>query len=171
MNWPGHIKPGVVQGLSHVVDMYPTLAAIAGAKLETNKPLDGMNLCPAISQGTKTPREEVVYNIDPMRGAIREGDMKPVWQAGLPGKVELFDIAKDPGETVNFAAQKPELVTTLQERIDALSSEIARRISPWRRSSSSLEHHPWRRILPPCSTNWATERAEAAQAERCSACG
>ena len=125
MNWPGHITPGVVQGLSHVVDMYPTLAAIAGAKLEKNKPLDGMNLWPAISQGTKTPRDEVVYNIDPMGGAIREGDMKLVWQAGLPGKVELFDIARDPGETVNLAAQKPELVKTLQERIVALSREMA----------------------------------------------
>ena len=125
MNWPGHIKPGVMQGLSHVVDMFPTLAAMAGAKVETHKPLDGMNLWPAISEGTRTPREEVVYNVDPTGGAVREGDMKLVWQAGLPGKVELFDIAKDPSETKNLAEQNPEVVKKLQERIVALSKEMA----------------------------------------------
>ncbi len=124
MNWPGHIKPGVVQGLSHVVDMYPTLAAIAGAQMEKNKPLDGMNLWPAISGGTKTPRQEVVYNVDPTGGAVREVDMKLVWAAGLPGKVELFDIAKDPGETTNLADQNPELVKSLQARIVGLSKEM-----------------------------------------------
>lgn len=124
MNWPGHIKPGVVQGLSHVVDMYPTLAAIAGAKMEKNKPLDGMNLWPAISAGTETPRREVVYNVDPTAGAVREGDMKLVWTAGLPGKVELFDLAKDPGETSNIADQHPDLVKTMQDRIAALSQEM-----------------------------------------------
>lgn len=125
MNWPGHIKPGVVQGLSHVVDMYPTLAAIAGAKMEKNKPLDGMNLWPAISEGTKTPREEVVYNVDPTGGAVRQGDMKLVWNAGLPGKVELFDIARDPGETTDLAAKDPELVARLQARLVELSKEMA----------------------------------------------
>lgn len=125
MNWPGHIKPGVVQGLSHVVDMYPTLAAIAGASMEKNKPLDGMNLWPAISEGQKTPREEVVYNVDPTGGAVRQGDMKLVWNAGLPGKVELFDLARDPGETTDLAAQNPEVVARLKDRILELSKEMA----------------------------------------------
>ncbi|PZF76314.1 sulfatase [Aestuariivirga litoralis] len=125
MNWPGHIKPGVVEGLSHVVDMYPTLAAIAGAKMEKNKPLDGINLWPAISEGTRTPREEVVYNVDPTGGAVRQGNMKLVWNAGLPGKVELFDIAKDPGETTNLAEQDPGTVARLKERILALSQEMS----------------------------------------------
>lgn len=124
MNWPGHIKPGVVKGLSHVVDMYPTLAAIAGARMEKNKPLDGMNLWPAISEGTTTPRQEVVYNVDPTGGAVREGNMKLVWQAGLPGKVELFDIASDPSETTDIADKNPDVVKKLQERIVALSKEM-----------------------------------------------
>ena len=30
-NWPGHIKPGITaDGMIHVVDMYPTLAVLAG---------------------------------------------------------------------------------------------------------------------------------------------
>ncbi|WP_421694342.1 arylsulfatase B [Aestuariivirga sp.] len=124
IDWPGHIKPGVIEGMAHVVDMYPTLAAIAGAKLEKNKPLDGIDLWPSIREGKPTPRKEVVYNVDPTGGAIREGDMKLVWSAGLPGKVELFNIAKDPGEARNIAAENPKRVAALKERLIALSQQM-----------------------------------------------
>ena len=42
MNWPGAIQRGAVSGMIHVVDMYPTLANLAGAQLGKNKPLDGI---------------------------------------------------------------------------------------------------------------------------------
>lgn len=125
MDWPGHIKPGTIEGMAHVVDMYPTIAAITGARMEKNKPLDGINLWPAISAGTPTPRQEVIYNVDPTGGAIREGDMKLVWTAGLPGKVELFDLARDPGETTNIADKNPQLVGELQQRLVALAREMS----------------------------------------------
>jgi arylsulfatase A-like enzyme len=44
VNWPARIKPGVVEGMMHVVDMYPTLTALAGANLGKNKPLDGVDM-------------------------------------------------------------------------------------------------------------------------------
>lgn len=125
IDWPGHIKPGSFDGMVHVVDMYPTLAAIAGARMEKNKPLDGIDLWPAISEGKPSPRNEVVYNIDPSAGAVREGDLKLVWTAGLPGRIELFDLAKDPGETTNLAGQNAAEVARLQERIVALAKEMA----------------------------------------------
>lgn len=43
-NWPGHIKPQPVDGLIHAVDVYPTLAALAGASTAKCKPLDGVNV-------------------------------------------------------------------------------------------------------------------------------
>src|SRR5206468_12840402 len=40
-NWPGHLTSGsVVDQPIHMVDMYPTLAGLAGAPLGKNKPLD-----------------------------------------------------------------------------------------------------------------------------------
>jgi hypothetical protein len=51
--------------------------------------------------------------------------MKLVWTAGLPGNIELFDLSKDPGETTNLAAEMPDIVKKLQERILALAKEMS----------------------------------------------
>jgi arylsulfatase A-like enzyme len=124
-NWPGKVRPGTIQGMVHVVDMYPTLAALAGAKLGKNKPLDGMDVWSAISEGKPSPRSEIVYNVDPMAGAVRRGDWKLVWKASLPQKLELFNLAQDRSETTNLADQNPEKVKELQARITQLAGEMA----------------------------------------------
>src|SRR4029453_2410814 len=47
-----------------MVDMYPTLAGLGGASLSKSKPLDGLDVWPAIGKGNPSPRDEVVYNIE-----------------------------------------------------------------------------------------------------------
>jgi arylsulfatase A-like enzyme len=124
-NWPGHIKPGDADGLMHVVDMYPTIAAIIGAKLEKNKPLDGIDVWKAISEGGSSPRNEMVYNVDSMAGAVREGDMKLVWKATLPPTIELFDLAKDKSESDNLVATNSAMAQRLQASIVKLAEQMA----------------------------------------------
>jgi arylsulfatase I/J len=124
-NWPGHIKPGVVDGLMHVVDIYPTLAAIAGVQLGANKPLDGVDVWPAISEGTPSPRQDMVYNVEPYRAGVRKGDWKLVWTTLLPPTVELFDLSKDPEEKTNLAAQYPDKVKEFQAEIIDLAKQAA----------------------------------------------
>ncbi|RWN33508.1 MAG: sulfatase [Mesorhizobium sp.] len=124
-NWPGRIKPGVIDGMIHVVDMYPTLAGLAGAGLDKNKPMDGMDVWATVSEGKPSPRNELVYNIDPMAGAVRRGDWKLVWKASLPQKIELFNLAEDKSETTDLAEQNPEKVAELQARITELAAEMA----------------------------------------------
>jgi arylsulfatase A-like enzyme len=123
-NWPGHIKPGsVVDQPIQSVDMYPTLARLAGASLVKNKPLDGMDVWPTMSEGQPSPRKEVVYDIEPFRGGLRQGDWKLIWQATLPSKVELFNLAQDPGEQVNLADENPQKVAELKQQIEAQARE------------------------------------------------
>lgn len=123
VNWPGHIKPGtVVDGMMHVVDTYPTLIGIAGAQLGKNKPLDGVDMWPTISQDKPSPRTEVIYNIEPFRAGVREGDWKLIWRTPLPQVVELYNIAQDPSEKNNLAAQYPEKVVELQKRANQLAT-------------------------------------------------
>jgi len=129
-NWPGRIPAGsVLNQPIHIVDMFPTLLPLAGAPLAPGpgkgKPLDGLDVWPALAEGQASPRDAVVYDIEPFRGALRQGDWKLVWQATLPSKLELFNLAEDPGETTNLAARYPETVTALQQRIEAQARDAA----------------------------------------------
>lgn len=125
-NWPGHIKAQTVTGLIHAVDIYPTLAALAGASTSMCKPLDGVDVWHTISQGKPSPRSEVVYNIEPYRGALRQGHWKLIWRTMLPSSVELYDLSEDPNEQNNLAAANPDRVNAMQERLDTLAKEAAK---------------------------------------------
>jgi arylsulfatase A-like enzyme len=122
-NWPGHIKPATVVELIHAVDIYPTFAALAGASTTKCKPLDGVDVWEMIAEGKPSPRTEIVYNVEPFRGAVRQGDWKLVWRTLLPSNVELFDLANDPSEKNNLATQHPEKVAALQQRLDELGKQ------------------------------------------------
>lgn len=124
-NWPGAVQAGHVKGPVHIADMYPTLAALAGAKTDKAKPLDGLNVWSAVAKGEASPRTEVVYNVEPYRVGVRQGDLKLIWAPILPGKLELYDLADDPSETKNLAADNPQQVEKLQRRAEQLAKEAA----------------------------------------------
>jgi arylsulfatase A-like enzyme len=124
-NWPGHIQPGITaDGMIHVVDMYPTLCKLAGASTAKCLPLDGLDVWGTISENKPSPRTEIVYNVEPFRAGIREGDWKLVWRTPLPQGVELYDVARDPSEKDNVAATHPEIVARLQKRANELASQM-----------------------------------------------
>jgi arylsulfatase A-like enzyme len=128
-SWPGHIKEGsVVDEMIHTVDLYPTLVRLAGGTLDKSKPLDGVDVWGTVADGKPSPRSELVYNVEPFRAAIREGDWKLIWRTLLPQSVELYNIGNDPSETTNLAAQQPEKVIELQKRINELASEAEKPI-------------------------------------------
>lgn len=148
-NWQGVIKPGEVQDPLHIVDWYPTLLKLAGAKLDQSKPLDGRDLWPALTGGKVTPRDPIVLNVTPNGGAIRVGDMKLVVGGNFdahegaddaPGekankkkasandksateKVELFDLSKDASEEKNLAEAQPEKVKELRTLLAKYAAE------------------------------------------------
>lgn len=123
-NWPGKIKPGRVAEMIHVVDIYPTVVALAGGKPGRNKPLDGLDVWETIRDGKPSPRNEVVYNVDPFMGAVRQGDWKLVWLSLLPPSTELFNLAEDPSEKTNLAEKNPDKVKALEGRIVELAAQM-----------------------------------------------
>ncbi len=126
VNWPGHVKAGVVDGMIHVVDMYPTLVKLAGASTARCKPLDGLDVWPTISEGGASPRTELVYNVESFRAGLRQGDWKLIWRAPLPSVPELYNIAQDPSEKHNLAAENPDKVVALQKRVNELAGTMAK---------------------------------------------
>src|SRR5262249_29329622 len=109
----------------------PKVGGLGGASLNKGKPLDGVDVWSALSDGKPSPRHEVVYNIEPFRGGVREGDWKLIWRTPLPSALELYNIAQDPGEKTNLAEKNPELVAKLQKRIEELARESAKSLFLW----------------------------------------
>src|SRR6516225_4131719 len=97
------------------------LAALAGASTAKAKPLDGFNVWATLSEGKLSPRTEIVYNIEPFRAGVREGDWKLIWRSPLPSSLELYNIPQDPSEKNNLATQNPDKVAELQKRANELA--------------------------------------------------
>jgi len=121
--WPGSVPANQnVDGMMHVVDLYPTLLSIGGGSLEQPLPLDGMDMWGVISGGEISQRTEVVHALPGLEGAntgvmsIRRGAYKLVGE-------ELFNIEKDLAETNNIADKYPEIYQSLYQRMIDLSEE------------------------------------------------
>lgn len=133
VRWPTVVKPGSTCDTPVInVDFYATFAALAGAKLPAERPLDGTDLSPLFQGENKLAREAIFWHFpgylngpvprgrDPVFrtrpvSVIRKGDWKlhlfhEEWAAGGREKLassnaaELYNIASDPGEHKNLAA-------------------------------------------------------------------
>ena len=123
VNWPAKLKPRVVDAPLHMVDVMPTLLALTGAKGSPDHPFDGKDMWKTISEGAPSPNDDVLIDVEAFRGAIRKGDWKLIKIALLPGKTELFDLARDPGETTNVAEQNPDVARDLEARLLAYAKQ------------------------------------------------
>src|SRR5208282_1447197 len=125
-NWPAKLKPAVVNEPIHMVDIMPTLLALAGGTGADDHPFDGKNIWATLAEGTPSPHEEILINVEAIRGAIRKGNWKLVRMATFPGKTELYNLADDPEEKHNVADQHPEIVSELNARL----IDYARQMKP-----------------------------------------
>ncbi len=134
--WPARLKPGIVNEPLHMVDVMPTVLALAGAKGSADHPFDGKDIWPTLAEQRASPHDDVLINVEAFRGAIRKGNWKLVKIALFPGKTELFDLAKDPGERNNVAEQFPEVVNDMDARLVAYAREM--KPSEWIKSQPAF---------------------------------
>jgi len=127
--WPAKLKPGVVTVPLSMVDVMPTVLALAGGEGSRDHPFDGMNMWATLADGAPSPHDDILINVEAFRGAVRKGDWKLVKIALLPGKTELYDLAKDPGEENNVADAHPDIVAELEARLLVYAKEKKR--SEW----------------------------------------
>ena len=66
--WPGKLKPRVVDEPLYMVDVMPTLLALAGAKGSADHPFDGKDIWPTVAEGQPSPHEDY---LDQCRGVPR----------------------------------------------------------------------------------------------------
>jgi arylsulfatase A-like enzyme len=136
VKYPGKIKPGTVSTQAwSTLDMLPTLAHLAGAKLPAN-PIDGMDVWDLVSgqPGAKNPHQYYAFSTGPNFEAVMTGDGK--WKMHVPHKYQtlvraghdgspgeyrtteiglsLYDMEADPYEKVNVLDEHPDIVRRLQ---------------------------------------------------------
>ena len=146
-------KGSINRGLMHVADIVPTLLEIAGAGYPRTydghelPALIGKSWGPVLSGQAESPRTEQDYLAWELFGnrAVRQGDWKLRWEYRPFGKGawELFNLADDPAERKDLAAERADKVTALT----ALWDDYVRTnnvILPSRSVYETLEHE-----LPP----------------------
>ena len=121
---PASSRPKIVDEPLDMVDVMPTVLALAGAKGGADHPFDGKDIWSTLASGQPSPHDDILINVEAFRGAIRKGNWKLVKIALLPGRTELFDLSKDPGEQRNVAEQFPEFVSDLSAQLDAYAKEM-----------------------------------------------
>ena len=134
--WPGKIPAGTTcDEIAATIDVLPTFAKLAGAKVPDDRVIDGRDIWPLLSgqAGATSPHDAYFF-----RGqAVREGKWKLHLSARQSVKKRpdqkfpaLYDLSTDIGEDNNVAADNPEIVARLTKRLAEHKEEIARNARP-----------------------------------------
>jgi len=126
-------RGSINHGLMHVADIMPTLLDVAGTSYPESRdgqalpPLGGKSWGAVLSGQAESPRTEQDYLVWEVFGnrAVRQGDWKLRWQYKPLGKEawELFNVAEDPAERRDLAADHPDKVQALTALWDAYARE------------------------------------------------
>ena len=131
VHWPAMITDpgGVRPHVSHVMDVMATCVEVAAASYPPPPkprapPLEGRSLVPAIQGRPAEPRTLVFEHEH--HAAIRRGDWKLVGRGVIAGKDlrrpprwQLYDLATDPAEQHDRAAERLDLVADLAAAFEA----------------------------------------------------
>ncbi|GCB68116.1 hypothetical protein scyTo_0012230 [Scyliorhinus torazame] len=96
-------KRRVSKSLVHITDWYPTLVSLARGNITESPPLDGYNLWSTISEGKKSPRTEILHNIDPLHSHAKFGTWEEghsLWNTAIQAGIRVGDwklLTGDPG--------------------------------------------------------------------------
>jgi arylsulfatase A len=119
--WPGKIPGGTESdAVCGMMDVLPTLAALAGAPLPGDRKIDGMDLGPLLRGENGAKGHDVFYYFRGLKlEAVRQGALKLHL-----GKGDLYDLAADPGETKNLAADRADDVARLRAVADRMKDDL-----------------------------------------------
>jgi arylsulfatase A-like enzyme len=136
--WPGAIRPGVRDALTAHLDVFRTLATIAGARLSpaVEAQVEGRDLVPLLEdprspwpdrvlvthlgrwpRGSEPQKWGTCSLRDSRYSLVRVGD---AWQ--------LFDLRDDPGQAKDVAARHPDVVARLAAAYDRWWDEVRPRL-------------------------------------------
>ncbi len=129
VRWSGRIKPNQVVDTPVIsTDWTPTLLGVAG--VNATEKFDGVNLVELFLQ-SRAPPARALYWHQPHymnqggrpAGAIREGSWKLI-EHYENGACELYDLAKDEGETTDLSAKEPARVAEMRGKLEKWRRDV-----------------------------------------------
>jgi arylsulfatase A-like enzyme len=129
VKWPGVVKPGTLCETPVIIeDFFPTLLEIAGVRESgTVQHVDGTSFMPLLCGRGNFPKERSLFwhypnNWGPIgpgigpSSTVRKGDWKLIYYHA-DRRFELFNVAKDIGESNNLADKNQAKVEEMAERL------------------------------------------------------
>jgi len=125
MRWTGTWIPGDVKDLTGAIDLFPTFAEVANAKIPEGLPLDGRSLMPLLTRhdaywpdrylfthvgrwakGMASKSKYTNCSVRNARFSLVSLGPEKSWQ--------MFDLQNDPGEKDNVIARFPEVARAME---------------------------------------------------------
>ncbi len=142
LRWPARVKAGSkIDTMAAHIDVMPTLLAACGVAEPAGVKLDGRSFLPHLLGEKSGWDDDRTLFIQSHRGnapvphhhvSVQTARWKLVNPSGFgreqpdgPPKWELYDIAKDPGESNDLASATPDIVKRLTQRYDAWLEDVS----------------------------------------------
>ncbi len=132
--WPGTVPAGsVCRDVVCTMDLFPTCSALAGASLPADRAIDGTDVSALLRGGAAPVREPYFFHRGTRLFAVRTGRWKTHFLTqpgyGSPKAAEhepplLYDVQTDPSESVNVAAQHPEVVAQARAAVEKFRATL-----------------------------------------------
>jgi len=154
LRYPGVIRAGSdFGGWMWVGDVWPTLAAVAGIALQPAKPLDGVNMWPALLVADAVQRAPFAV------GSRSMAWFEPPWKLIVTpdAPAELYNLNDDPSESRDVAVASAD-------RVARMTADLKNSLGTWRgkggggkggrgQGGRKKKHAPPDAIVPTAPTN------------------
>jgi arylsulfatase A-like enzyme len=127
--WPKTIKPTLSPALACTMDLFPTIAKLAGTDVPAERKIDGVNILPALQSSGGSSRDLFLYYHHERLVAARKGPWKlhllPQGRgAAAEGYPQLYHLDHDPSEKYDVAGDHPEVVAAVKMEVESYTADM-----------------------------------------------
>ena len=122
-HWPKNVPEGKTFSYPiSTLDLYPTFAKLAGAKIPDNKKLDGKDVMHDLIAGSNPRPGEMIYAVRHRKGFSEAAARRDNWKIVNTGKEwQLFDVDKDKSESNDVSSKHPFIVREMIAEMEVWS--------------------------------------------------